>query len=503
MFATLTGEEQAERTEYTRTRATVRMMTKEMQVWGICGDHSEVTFTEKENAAGGMSVTVPDNELWQEYFYGQPRDTMRPIVTDLPGWRHMWIIVGFTRTREGTKKYIQVDAVSCIQYLDAMRIFPDPGLPPEFQPSKWFSPLGPAATVCAQVTMVNLQRLQGGLWPIMTHARFYRTQDPTSWTSGNYRMDKVLDAVTEICEAEDLQIVPTLYIHGEDAQPFPQWHVLDRTTLIFDFVPRSNSKAITGTVVGGLLRTGIEIAEDLIEWVVYPVLDPKAPEKIDELTGRDGEVFPVYRNGEWSPVGTISQTVHLPTASRITAGGKSPDYVNDVATGVVTTVVGYLGALIGIPGLKLGFLEERVKDTVLAFHSLEDGRVANTAGPWRLREAFSDSQSSGLSLQIVQAMKSTAYSNRGYTSHNVEVANGQPYLVGKHIKVGWPVGVEMPDGEVHVDRCTEITYAESRSERGKITIQIGSGAAEQEPGVKGLNKIRSMASWVHRVALGG
>ena len=503
MFATLTSAEQNEKVTYTRTRATIRMMTKDMQVWGMCGDHRDITFTEKENAAGGLSITLPDNEQWAEYFYGQPRDTMRPIVTDLPGWRNLWLVISFTRTRQGREKFITVDAVHCIQYLDGMRIFPDPAFPPEFQPSKWRSPIGPAATVCAAIMIPELQRLQGGLWPIMTHARFYRTQDGTAWTSGTYRMDKVLDAVTEICEAENLQIVPTLYIHGEDEQPFPQWHVLDRTTLILDFVPRAHSKAITGTVVGGLLRTGIEIAEDLLEWVTYPILDPSDPVKIDELSGRDGEVFPVYRNGEWSPVGEISQTTHLPMATRITAGGKSPDYVNDVATGVVTTVVGYLGTLIGLPGLKLGFLEERVKDTVLAFHSLEDPRTAKVAGPWRIREAFSDSQSSGLSLQIVQAMKSTAYAHRGYTSHNVEVANGQPYLVGKHIKCGYSVGVEMPDGTVEVDRVTEITYSESRSERGKITLQVGSGNAELEPGVKSLTKIKRMASWVHRVALGG
>lgn len=503
MFAALTGDEQAERDTYGHPRAHVRLMTKEMQVWSPVGDYTELTFSEKESAPGGLTMLLPDDEHYGEYFYGQERYAARPIVVDLPGWRTLWLTVSFTRTRQGHKRFIEVQAVHALEYLNWLRIFPDPGLPPEFQPSKYFAPIGPAATVCCLITMSNLARVQGGLWPIMTHARFFRARDDTSWTSGTYRMDRVLDAVTEICEAENLQIVATLYLHGEDEQPFPQWHVLDRSTLVIDFVPRTHDRAITGTIVDGLLRTGLEIAKDLLEWVAYPILDPRSPKGIDELTGRDGEVFPVYRAGQWSPVDEISQTVHLPMASRITAGGKSPDYVNDVATGVVAGVVGFLGTLIGVPGLKLGFLEDRAKDLVLAFHSLEDQRVAREGGPWRLREAFADSQSSGLSLQIVQSMKAARWAHRGYTSHTASVANGQPYLVGRHIKVGWPVGVEMPDGTVEVDRVTEITYSDTRSERAKITLQVGSGDAEQEPGTRGLGKIRQLGSYLHRVALGG
>lgn len=502
-YADLTRAEKTERDTYAHPRARVRFMTKHMDVWSPCGDYQELTFTEKENEPGGLSIQVPDDKHWAEYFYGQSRNAARPIVVDLPGWRTFWITVAFTRTRQGRRRFIEVSAVHCIEYMNWMRIWPDPWLPAEFQPSKFRAPIGPAATVCADIMIPELQRLQGGLWPIMTHARFYREPDGTTWTNGTYRMDKVSDAITEICDAENLQIVPTLYIHGEDEQPFPQHHVLNRTTLIFDFVPRTHSEAISGTVVGGLIRTGLEIAKDLIEWVAYPIMDPTDPVAIDELTGRDGEVFPVYRNGDWSPVDDISQTVHLPMASRITAGGKSPEWVNDVAVGLVDGVVRFVAGLFNLDAFVPGFIKERVKDVALAFHSLEDPRSAAEAGPWRLREAFSDSQSTGLSLQIAQAMKSTAYAHRGYTSHAATVVNGQPYLVGKHIKTGWPVGVEMPDGTVEVDRVTEITYKDSRDAKGQITLQVGSGDAELEPGARGLGKIRSFASWVHRVSMGG
>lgn len=502
-YAALTGAEQAERETFSHPRAGLRFMTKEMAVWSPCGDYRDLKFTEIDNVPGGFTVLVPDDEHWGEYFYGQPRDTARPIVLDLPGWRSFWLTVAFTRTRQGRRRFIEVSALHCTEYMNWGRIFPDPGLPPEFQPSKWYSPIGPAATVCSRIYGSVLTRLQGGQWPIMVHPRFGREPDPTEWTSGTYRMDKAYDAIKEICDAEDLQIVPTLYIHGEDAQPFPHLQVLHRTTLIFDFVPRINSRAITGTVSGGLFRTGLAIARDILEWVAYPVLDPTSPQSIDELTGRDGEVFPVYRTGQWSPVDDLSQTTHIQMATRITAGGKSPDYINDLAVGAVTGVLSFIGSFFGLGGLRIPSLEERAKDVAMAFHSVEDRRAAEVGGPWRLREAFADSQSSGLSLQIFQAMKSTAFAHRGYTSHAITVANGQPYLVGKHIKVGWPVGVEMPDGTVEVDRVTEITYEDSRDAKGRITIQIGSGEAEAEPGIRGLSKLRRFGGWLHRVSMGG
>lgn len=501
-FAHLTQSEADERDLYTRTRADLLFMTKNMDVWSPCGEHRELTFTERDSQAGGLTVLVPDNPHWQEYFYQQSRRAMRPIVTDLPGWRNLWITVSFTRTKVGRERFIEVSAVHAIEYLNWMRIWPDPWLPAEFQPSKWRSPIGPAATVCADIMIPELQRLQGGFWPIMTHARFHRSPDPTSWTNGTYRMDRVFDAVTEICEAENLQITTQLYMHGIDEQPFPQWHVLDRTTLIIDFVPRINSKSLTGTVTGGLFRTGMEIAEDLLEWITYPVLNPGSAESIDDVAGRDGEVFPVYRTGQWSPTQEVSQTVHLPMATRVTAGGNSPGWVNDVAVGAVDGVITFVAGLLNLDGFLPDSIADRVRDVALAFHTLEDSSAATDAGPWRFREAFADAQGSGLSLQILQSMKSTAFAHRDYTSHNATVANGQPYLLGKHIKVGWPVGVEMPDGTVEIDRLTEATYTESRSAKGEIQLQIGSGAAEEEPGVKGLSKIARFSSWLHRVSLG-
>ncbi|MDZ4233472.1 MAG: hypothetical protein U1C73_06865, partial [Dietzia sp.] len=145
MFAALTGSEQDERDEYAHPRARVRFMTKDMDVWGQCGDYRELTFTEKDSEAGGLTMLLPDDEHWAKYFYGQDRDATRPIVVDLPGWRTMWLVMSFTRTRSGRRRFIEVSAVHCIEYLNWGRVCPDRGLPPVWHPSTWYSPRGPAA----------------------------------------------------------------------------------------------------------------------------------------------------------------------------------------------------------------------------------------------------------------------------------------------------------------------------------------------------------------------
>ena len=63
------------------------------------------------------------------------------------------------------------------------------------------------------------------------------------------------------------------------------------------------------------------------------------------------------------------------------------------------------------------------------------------------------------------------------------------------------VGVQKPDGTVDVEFLEEITYEDSRSVRGRFTLQIGRPDAEREPGAIALGKIRRFGNWLTRAAL--
>lgn len=552
-FADLVREEFGEVVDYRNPKPYIRMWDKYMKLWGVCGDYRSIKFTDKRNAAGTLVLQVPDNDYWTAYLYGQPRAAMRPISVDLPGYKTLWLTINFKRVRQGISKYYEITAIHPIEYLNWIRLWPNPFGPAEFQwPKYWFG-IGPASTLCASGLLANLIRLQstdvflpifspanvdkflgGGIaafatgilglgasaiptgligalinfkatmWPIMVNPRNKLLTDTTTWTGVKWRMDKALDAFLEVCNSNDCQITVQFFVPDEDEQPFPEFMELDKPTLIFDFVDKGAPVGYTGTIVDGLFRTGLKMADDLFQWISFPVLgNDNYDDYFQHLFGMaPKKPFAIYRTGQYSPTEDFEQTTHLPLASRITAGGKSPDWLNDAIVGTANLALGTLGGFIGLPGLNLGPFESQLKDVLFAFHSLEDLRRADAAGPWRFREAMAENATTGLSLNTLAGMVSQHWKTRDYVSHQITVSNGLPYFVGKHVQIGDPVGVETPDGRVEVDYLDEITYEDSRKVRGKYTLVIGSMDSEREPGLVALGKIRMLGGIAHSILTG-
>ncbi|OZE35599.1 MULTISPECIES: hypothetical protein [unclassified Rhodococcus (in: high G+C Gram-positive bacteria)] len=522
-YAQFQSEADEDKELYGNPKPGIRFMSKYMELFARCGDFREIKFNDKSNVPGSLTMTVPDNEVWEEYFYGQSQYAVRPIVVDLPGYQTVWFTTTFARVqdRRTRKKFIQIVAVSPLEFLNWVRIFPNAWFPPEFQWPKEWSGFAPAATLLSMALTPNLIRLQAPLWsipsgdlldpqtynlfrnamwPLMVNPRKKGLFDGTPWTAGVARMDKFMDFAQDVCKTENLEMTMTWFNPGEHPQPFPEFVTLTRPTMVVDFEPMGDPLAFEGNAVGGLIRTGIAMAKDAIEWITYPILNPNDPDP--ELEG-----IPVYRNGQHSTIDHGEEVTHIPLATRATVGGKSPDWLNqaivtgaNLLLGVISSAAG--SVIPGFPVLQLGIFEDQVKDVVMAFHSQEDLRLAREAGPWRFREAFGESSVTGLSLNAYASMKTTLFDHRGYVSQSVEVSNGAPYYVGRDLKKGKPCGYETPSGKIRVEKLTEISYEYSRTVRGRFTLQIGSGEAEREPGQLALGKIRKIGSWLTRVALG-
>jgi hypothetical protein len=533
-FADLTYAEQAERDQLRNPKAVIELRTKDMGIWGYVGDHRELKFTDKKSQAGSLTVLVPDDEHYRGWFDGQPRRTVRPIVVRLPYYTTLWFVTDYTRTRKGRKRYIEVTAVGALEHLSWIRLWPCPALPPEFQPIHYWFAFGSASTNMAAALTANLIRLQASLWsiptgnlleldtynllakamyPMMVNPRNKLLFDTSPWITAEWRMDDAMTAFTDICDAENMQITYQFFDPEVDEQPFPEFCHLDRPRLIFDFVEKDAPAAFTGTLVDGLLRTGLKMADDSINWILYPILGESYDDYLQKATGMIADKpWPVYTTGQYTPVDEFAQTVHTGLGTRVTAGGKSPEWLNTAlvsginallgAAGAALAATGAAGALAGpLSNLTLGVFEPLVKDTIMAFHSDEDLRAANEAGDWRLREGFAESSSTGLSLETGQGMKKAHFKARDYTSHTIKVQNGSPYFVGKHINLGDALGVADDAGEVDVDYLEEITYEDTESALGDLTLQVGKPDAELEPGAMALGKIRGLTQWMTRAAL--
>lgn len=523
--AELLADEVRERQEFANPRAHLTFWTKDLKVWGYGSDHRELKFSAIKNKPGGMTLLLPDDEHYSEYFAGQHRNTARPISVDLPGWRTLWLVTSFKRVRKGFNRWWEITAVDALQYLAAMRLWPCPWFPAEFQPLHYWYGVGPAPSMMAAAALANFVRLQANLWswpqannlfafipdlgnalwPLMVNPRRKFLQDTSKWTTSTWRMDEALTAFQEVCAAEDIQITYQFFIPWLDEQPFPEFMHLDRPCVIFDFVEKGAPRGMTGTILDGIIRTGLDMADGAFEWITYPILDTDSYNAyLDPLRESLGMLparpLALYTTGDWSPAESFEQTGFVSLASRITAGGKSPDWVNALAVNGANLALGLIGGAFGLPGLQLGALESLVKNKIMAFHSMEDGNRVLTGGPMRFREAFAESASTGLSLNTLAGMKTAHWVTRDYETHSIEVANGYPYFVGRHIDLGDPVAVEKPGGVVDVDALDQIDYEESRSAHGKLVLHIGS-PPPKEPGAAALAKVRQTAGWLHRVAL--
>lgn len=520
-YAEFGREAEEERRIYGHPRARVRFWTKQLELWGPCGDFRDLVFTDKKLSAGGLTIRVPDNEHWAEYFYGQSRFAMRPISVDLPGYRTFWLTVSFGRIKEGRKRWIQVEAVHGIEYLNRIHMWPAWWLPPEIQPPSTTG-IGGAITVLKGELAGQLVRLQEPLrkvnlfdpktwnlfrnafWPLAVNPRGVGLADTSKWTITDARMDRYWDVMQDVCKTNNIVPKVDLYIHGEDPQPFPEFMKLDRNTVVVDFVEKGNDYVFTGTIVDGIIRSGLEFADNALGAIVYPILGDRGwDDYLQKAAGTlRGRPIAVYRTGKYSTASRVEQMTHLPLATRVTGGGKSPNWLNDLVVNAGNFIAGAIGAAIGLPWLSLGVLSDQLKDRFMAFHSREDHRLAKEAGPLRFRETFVSGQGTGLSLDLMAAMQSAAWDHRGYTSSAIDVSNGAPYYVGLDIEKGDPVVKELPDGSVEGASLEEISYEESPSRVG-FTLQIGSGEAEREPGQIAMGKVRKLTSIVSRIALGG
>ncbi|NKZ71954.1 hypothetical protein GTA09_21090 [Rhodococcus hoagii] len=199
-----------------------------------------------------------------------------------------------------------------------------------------------------------------------------------------------------------------------------------------NFVEKGNRVAFTGTIIDGVIRTLLEAVDDTLGAITYPILgeDRAWNQYLQKAAGTlPGLPLALYRTGEYTNVSRVEQMTHIPLATRVTGGGKSPNWMNDLVVNAGNFIVGAIGAAFNIFGLSLGVLSDQLKDRIMAFHTREDFFLAREAGPLRFHETFVSGQGTGLSLDLMAAMSSTAWDHRGYTSAAIEVTNGAPHYI--------------------------------------------------------------------------
>lgn len=369
----------------------------------------------------------------------------------------------------------------------------NPLAPASFQWPKAMLLAGPAAWVVRGFLMMNLLRLQSRAWTVpdeffsaQAWSEYYSApdewgifvvpgpsmlDDPTPWTVLTSRFGNFHDVVADTLASAQLRLATSLWLPG-DPQPAPGFATLTKPTVVVDVVWQGGADDVTIAREGGAFRVHMKRIVDGVEDLIEEFVDAGAP---DFGNREGGNVLPlcIYRAGEHEPaVPGSGLKIVKPKAYQVVHGGKSPGWVNSSIKLGMNALLGYLGAMIGNPGLALGVFDKQVEDVVLAFGAGKSDRRRDAMGRRPYHEHWQAGGEVGFSLSGLQAQRAGMHATRGYISYRAKIPEGGPFQIGRHFVMGDRVGFEIR-GTVWVSRIEAYRLSWDRGKDPIPDISIG------------------------------
>lgn len=187
------------------------------------------------------------------------------------------------------------------------------------------------------------------------------------------------------------------------------------------------------------------------------------------------------------------------TAAHIIVGGKSYDFINNLAmTGanaLINTALGFLG--LGAVGNIIGDL---FNDSLFAFNQFTNWNTVNSHGPFYLREAYQNGGAGGFTADALQAGSQGLYDHKARTSVSFEAIDGMPWKFGEDYRVSDIVQAKV-DGVWHKRVVDSVTVEDDRGGGVRVTPLIGDPDVG-EPGVaRFIRRNKSTLKWVKAMSL--
>ena len=387
-------------------------------------------------------------------------------------------------------------------YHQAKRLicFANPATPAEIQVPKSMPWAGPSATGVTAYGLTNMWRVQSlnaipdnifnpGMWGATFDPSQWWTvmvpinplTDTSTWAVMDARFPYWHDLVAPTLESGRLLLDCSRWWPGQP-QPAPGFYNLTHPTRVFRVKDMSGYRGPTGTLVDGLLNLVGTIAEDYINEIISELGRPNPDEyKLPGWFGTLQEApWVVFPEGKYSTVASTTMTIHKALAYAMVTGGKSPQWVNSAAKLAANAALGYLGMLIGNPGLALGVFDFLIEDTILAFHRIPNPIRKSQMGPDAWWENWVQGPGVGFTLSTLQGLITGFEETAGYTSYTAEMDAYAPYVPGKHFDMMSRIAFEI-QGHWYVDNVHSMRIAGNRTTLPTWQITIGNGKREQSP----------------------
>lgn len=475
---------------------------------GEITDYISATVSWKRNATSAGTIVLKGEDQWGEYAR-RCRQTVVPIIVTVNGYR--W------SGRVDTAAWDMVDGVvtytltliSDWQWFHRILVWPNWALPIQIQFPKQAVYVGPAITVLAAMCFEQCIRLQLGLWEIVNNilnpAAWFASAvmqeglltpiavvpvnpllDTSKWVAVSGRMDSIATLAEHICKDNGVNMTATAWLPG-DPQP-TDWYTLSDPCIVVKFEDKSGVTGPTGTMLDGIIKDVVDIADGLLGEVLDPLAETEyRPEGINlaPLFGVDW-VRPwtvlqpdIPRSG----LKEIHITEHHPLAYTIIGGGKSPTWVNKIIDVILELILSEVLVVLGATGIATTIIDGLFDDVILAFQLAENAKRRFKLGRFGFPEYCQGTGSTAYTLDEFFAMETAMWDTRGYTSAQVSMFDGIPYTMGLDYQIGdlmsW---VHL--GKLYTDYIDEIEATDDRTKRVEVITKIGDGSAQESPYTK-------------------
>lgn len=528
-------------------RPLVRLWNGDWEMQGVLNTEYRAEFTWIDNDSGTGLIEIPFDDPLASWIWrvkdriesGEKRNVF--ITVDKDGARWSGTLVDHTvEKREDGSRVLVVRWIHDFEVLKYYLVWCNPFLPDFVQFPRVFFLAGPSIWTLKTALFLNVMREQEALWslpddpqnqagaPGTLMSNWSVAIKPTTflddmnagtlWSIPSSRFKYWVDMSKDILEDSQLSVQVRRYIASDDEQPIAG-QTLRNGCLVVDIVDKSGYYTDTsngGNPWTGLLRTFTQLAEDFIDTVVEPIVDPAVPDSYkipgQRLTEKTCP-YVVYFDGDENGIES-SKFIYTPsTAVQMVAGGHSMPFVNELISAGIQTVGDLIAMMIGVPpigGATDAVLQPIYWDVLLSWHHAKSVARANNSGWSHFYEFFADGADRAFTLESLMALRAAFHRTRSWFSHEIMIRDGAPWYVGEngrgHFFIGDRIGATVAGDfaqTIYVDRVRELTLAWDRDSFPEWKPVIGEKDQNKDRGARALGLIGDLFSAVRQLGVLG
>ncbi|MGV0868683.1 Gp37-like protein [Corynebacterium kalidii] len=477
----------------------------------VAGEY-EASFEWKLNDTGSGTVVLPDDHYLAKWAVAHwERKTKNIHITvdkDGARWSGRLESFDFEQDDLGVRR-VTLNFLHDYEELKHVLVWSNPMTPAAVQFPRVFMLAGPSKYMLKLALFLNLARLQGnwwalpddpldvrswsqivnlGEWPIMVKPDSLLLDD-SEWTILSSRFKTWHDMAKSTLEDAGLMVECRRWLHGD---PIPWGFAEPRNgQLIVDIVDKGGwfgQTSVGGTILGGLVRTGLSVADDLVDdtrEALGQVVESPGYAVSGFLGTKPENPWVVFRTDVDKGTNVAESTSYSykpATVTQLVAGGNSAPGVNEAITASLQLAGSVASTYLFIPNIgapAATLLEPIFEDTLFAFMSYKSLQRSMSLGWSHYYEDWVQGADKAYTLSSIMAMRRGMLETRQKTTHTLTVGDGGPYLIGEngqgHFFLGDRVGAEIPgmDGRVTVEQVSNLTLSWDADTVHQWQITIG------------------------------